>query len=219
MIVWQACNSCNPVTLKTIDLTPTHFATGTSGVAGSIGYCFSAGNPPASSFSPGSGQVLVGFDDFFQPGSDPFPCNNVRDAIFRAGVQFDVSQFDSVVSANFLFDTDSSVDRSNGETTGQSPPKSVATTLGLGTQAFSPPFPDDDEASLPAGPNIDVGVSGQVRDWITKTHPNFGFVIWGPRPPIGSGTPPEDNDAQVSFYSNFKLRVTYNPAQNPHAPQ
>jgi hypothetical protein len=219
IIVWQACSGCNPVTLKTIDLSPTDFATGTSGIAGSIGFCLSAGNPPPSSFSPGNGQVLVGFDDFFKPGSDPFPCNDVRDTIFRAGVQFDVSRFDSIVGANFLFDTDSSIDRSGGETTGQNPPKSVATTIGLGTQAFSAAFPDDDEASLPAGPNIDVGMSSQVREWITKAHSNHGFVIWGPRPPIGPGTPPEDNDAQLSFYSNFRLRIVYNPAQNPRAPQ
>lgn len=162
---------------------------------------------------------MVGFDDFFNPGTDPFPCSDIRDAIFRGGVAFDVSQFDSVVSADFLFDTANSVNRSGGETTGQIPPKSVATTLGVGTQAFSPAMPDDNEASLPSGPNIDVGVSGQVRDWVSKARPNFGFVIWGPRGPVDPNNPPEDNDAQVSFYTNFKLRIVYNPAQNPRAPQ
>jgi hypothetical protein len=81
-------------------------------------------------------------------------------------------------------------------------------------------MPDDNEASI-AGltGSIDVGVSGQVRDWISKAHPNFGFVIWGPTGPVDPSNPPENNDAKVSWYGNIRLRVIYNPAQNPRAPQ
>jgi len=218
-VFWQGCEGCNPVTLKTIDLPPSNFKTGRSGFQGSKGYCLSSGNPPPTSFSPGANQIIVGFDDFFRPGTEPFPCDDIRAAIFRGGVAFDVSQFDSVVSANFLFDTASSIARSGGETTGQNPAKSVATTIGVGTQPFSSGMPDDIEASLPSGPSIDVGVSSQVRDWVSKTRTNFGFIIWGPRGPANPGNPPEDNDAQVSWYTNFKLRIVYNPALNPRAPQ
>ncbi|MGH9495037.1 MAG: hypothetical protein ACRD3B_08580 [Candidatus Sulfotelmatobacter sp.] len=217
IIFWLACGG--NTALKTIDLSPTDFNTGVQPLRGAEGFCFSADNPPLSSFSPGKGEILVGFDDFFKHGADPFPCNLFSSSTFRAGVKFDVSQFDTIVGANFLMDTDSSIERSHGETVSQSPPKSFATKLGLGTQAFTPAFPDDDEVSLPAGPNINIDVSSQVRDWITKARPNFGFVIAGPRLPPDQGSPPEDNKAKVSFYSNFKLRVIYNPAQNPHAPQ
>ncbi len=214
------CQGCPPVTLKTLDLSASSAATGTSGVQGSIGWCISAGNPPGTSFSPGAGRVMVGFDDFFKAGSPPFPCNDVRAVVFRAGVMFDVSQFDSIVSADLLFDTVASVSRSNGETTGQNPAQSFATTLGEGTGKFTTKMPDDNEVSLtPASGSIDVGVSSQVRDWITKAHPNFGFVLWGPTGPVDPNNPPEDNDAKVSWYTNFKLRVVYNPAQNPRAPQ
>jgi hypothetical protein len=214
MLGWQGCSSCN-VTLKTLDLSPSDFDTGTTGTAGSIGWCLSAGNPPPTSFAPGPGQVMVGFDDFFNPGSQPLPCNELRDANFRGGVAFDVSPFDQIVSADFLFSTDSSIGRSGGETTSQIPPKSVATTLGVGTAAFSPAMPDDNEAPLVASP---VGVTSQVRDWVTGARPSFGFVLWGPRPPVNHSNPPQDNDAQVSWYSGFKLRIVYNPANNPRAP-
>jgi hypothetical protein len=217
IVLAQGCQGCPPVTLKTLDLNPKSFATGTSGIRGSMGYCLSAGNPPPTSFSPGKGQVMVGFDNFFAAGSKPFPCDDVRAAVFRAGVLFDVSQFDSIASADLLFDTQTSISRS-GSTTTSAP--SVATTLGLGTGAFSTAMPDDDEASI-AGltGSIDVGVSGQVHDWITNAHPNFGFVIWGPTGLVDPGNPPENNDAKVSWYGNIRLRVVYNPAQNPRAPQ
>jgi hypothetical protein len=213
------CQGCPGVTLKTVELQPTDTKTGFSGPAGSSGWCLSRGDVPPSTFSAGPGQVMVGFDDFFRAGSDPFPCDDLRATDFRAGILFDLGQFDSVTAAELLFDTQASVSRSGGESIGQIPGTSHATTLGVGTQAFSPRMPADNEASLPGGPAITVGVSGQVRDWIDHSRPNFGFVISGPRGPVDFHNPPKDNDAKVSWYGNVRLRVTYNPAQNPRAPQ
>jgi len=215
----SGCDKCSPVALKTMDLKPTATFTGSSGTSGSEGWCFSQGNPPPSSFSAGPGQVMVGFDNFFKPGADPFPCNDLRDTVFRGNVAFDVSQFDSVASADLLFDTQNSIERSNGETTASSPPKSFATVFGTATSTSTGKLPFDNEASLPGGQSIDVGVSSQVRSWVDKSHPNHGFVIAGPTDLVDSSNPPENNQAKVSWYGNFKLRIVYNPAQNPHAPQ
>jgi hypothetical protein len=217
VLLLPGCSGCPPVTLKTLELRPTRQATGTSGVSGSSGWCLSAGHPPPSPFSAGAGRVLVGFDDFFKPGTDPFPCDDIRAVVFRGGVLFDVSQFDSIVTADLLFDTVDSVTRGGGPV--GPPPISQATTLGVATQAFTNTMPFDNEASLPAGPAINVGVSGQVRDWVLKNRPNFGFVLAGPRGLVDSSNPPKDNDAKLSWYSNFRLRILYNPAQNPRAPQ
>jgi hypothetical protein len=209
---------CPPVTLKTIQLKPTQLITEPSGGSGSKGYCLGPGNPPLAPFSPGSGQVLVGFWDFFQPGAPPLPCDHLTAENFRACVIFDVSQFDTITSANLLFDTQSSVTGAKSD----SPPNSYATTLCIATQDFAntpSPAPCNNEASLPTGTSIDVGVSSQVRDWITKKVTNFGFVLEGPRGPIDFNNPPEDNDAKLSFYGNFRLQIVYNPAQNPRAPQ
>jgi hypothetical protein len=128
-----------------------------------------------------------------------------------------VSQFDSIASADLSFDTQNSISRSGGTT---SPAPSVATTLGEGIGPFTTAMLDDNEASI-AGltGSIDVGVSGQVRDWISKAHPNFGFVIGGPTGIVDPSNPPESNDAKVSWYGNIRLHVIYNPAQNPRAPQ
>jgi len=223
MLVWQGCG---PAPVKTIDLSPVDphgLAVGRTEAIGSTGFCITSQNIPPEPLSAGQGEVLVGFDDFFNPGTDPFPCKNLRDDVFRGAVLFDVSQFDSIATADLLFNVDGTVDRQGGQNLGQSPIQSAATTLGVATEAFSSFMRDDNEVPLPpTGPSIDVNVSSQVRDWIGNVHPNFGFVLGGPRPAIPQPPPSnvaEDNDAQASFYSGFKLHILYNPAQNPRAPQ
>jgi hypothetical protein len=216
LIAMQGCQGCPSVTLKTVDLPVTSSPTGRSGLSGSKGFCIVAGQPPPSPFSAGPGQILVGFDDYFKKGTEPFPCDDVRNAIFRGGLLFNLGPFDSIVSASLLFDAAASVLRQGGGSVGTIPGKSFATTLGVATQAFSSKMLDDNVVSLGTSANTDIGVTSQVKDWIEKARPNFGFVVGGPR---FAGGVFEDNDAQLTWYSNFRLRVVYNPAQNPRAPQ
>lgn len=217
------CQGCPKVTLKTVELTPSDFGTALSGFAGSQGWCLSSGNVPPSPFSAGGSQVMVGFDNFFRPGSNPFPCHDIRAALFRGLVVFDLGQFDSAVAAELLFDAERSVSRDGGgENLGSTPAKSFATELGVALlprpQAL-PHLPADNEASLPTTHNILINVSGQVNEWLKQARPNHGFVLLGPTGPVDVGNMPRNNDAKLTWYGNFKLRVIYNPALNPRAPQ
>ena len=162
---------------------------------------------------------MVGYDDYFRAGTDPFPCDDVRFTVYRGWVKFDLSQFDSLGVASLLFDLESFGTRVDGRAVKSSPGNSVATVLGVATQSFSPELPYDNAASLPAGVNINVGVGGQVRDWVSGSRPNFGFVIDTSRDRFNASYHPKDNELQVSWYTNFRLRVVYNPALNPRAPQ
>lgn len=217
ILLLVSMTGCHPSTLKTIDLPPTSFQSGVDGFALAQGYCISTPNTPASSFTQGTGELLVGFDDFYKPGAPPAPCDTFRVSVFRGGLLFDVSQFDSIVSANLLFDTSRSVVRTGGQKVDGA--TSVATVLGAGTAAFTGPMPDTNETSLtPGSTSVNVGVSPQVRAWITHAQPNFGFVIGGPHF-VDKTNPPKDNDASVSFYTNIRLQILYNTGQNPRAPQ
>lgn len=219
-VALPGCEGCTPVRVKTVELRPVATpATGTTGTAGSVGVCIRPGKPPPSSFAPAAGEMLVGFDNFFAEGTPPLPCHDVRAAVFRGGVVFDLSRFDSVATARLRFDTARSVTRAGGETTSTIPPKSHATTLGMATQAFTSAMPFDNEATLPSTSNIDVMVSSQVRSWVDGERPNFGFVVAGPTGLVDKSNPPRNNDAKVSFYRNFRLEVMYNPERNPRAPQ
>jgi hypothetical protein len=212
------CDKCDSVTLKTVELDPTDIQNQAPGSKGSKGVCLSEADPPLSSFSAGAGQALVGFDNFFKPGTQPFPCDDFRAQVFRSAVVFDLKKFDSITSADLLFDTQKSIVRSNGETTGSSPPKSFATVLGMVTSQ-SNGIQFDNDVPLPAGPSFSIGVSSQVRDWVDNSHSNLGFSLTGPTGLVDHNNIPENNDAKLSWYGNFRLRIVYNPKQNPNAPQ
>jgi hypothetical protein len=220
VVLCQGCPGSTD-TLVTVEIFPVELNTPlNNGIAGSEGYCFSIGDIQGIPYGPNQQQILVGFDDWFKPGTDPLPCNDFRDAIFRGGVRFDLSQFNSIVAANLLFDASDSFSRdASGISLGEMPPVSHGTFLGVATEQFSINMLADNNVPLPPGPNIDLGVTFQVRDWINHTRPNFGFVVWGPSTGVTEDNFPEDNIAQVSFYNNIRLRVIYNSAINPNAPK
>jgi hypothetical protein len=210
------CDKCpSPVTVKTLDLSPTRHGQAAPGIKGTQGLCIGVDAPPSTSFSPGTGQIMVGFDNFFDGGTF---CDRIRAQVFRGVIEFDVSQFDSIVGANLIFDVQRSIERIN-ETVAQNPAKSFATTLGLATPPLTGKLLFDTDAPLSGGPSFDVGVTGQVKSWVDKSHPASGFVLAGPTGLVDPGNPPENNEAKVSWYGNFKLRVVYNPGLNPRAPQ
>ena len=45
------------------------------------------------------------------------------------------------------------------------------------------------------------------------------FVLAGPTGLVDLNNLPENNEGKLSWYGNFKLRIVYNPALNPRAPQ
>lgn len=209
---------CDGVSLKTLELQPSDVVARSSGSKGSKGVCLVEADPPFSTFSAGPGQGLAGFDNFYKHGSDPLPCDDFRAQVFGSAVVFDLKDFDDIVSADLLFDTQSSVVRSNDETLGSSPPRSWATELGMAT-SHEHSIEFDNAVPLPFGPSFVIGVSDQVRKWIDKSHTNLGFSINGPTGPVDPNHIPENNDAKLSWYGNFRLRIVYNPKQNPNAPQ
>jgi hypothetical protein len=203
-----------PIRLKTIELQPTIVFNGVADFRAKSGTCLPAPTPPPGRSSGVDWLLLVGFDDWFDEGVF---CDAWRVQIFRGGVHFDLSQFDASGIAVLKFELLASWQRSGSHMT--VPKVSFATTIDAATHAFDLQMRADDSATLPGGPLFEVTVGSFVNDWITGARPNFGFVLAGPRGPIDPNNLPKDNDAQWSYYQNFRLAVTYNPALNPRAPQ
>jgi hypothetical protein len=224
-----------PVTLKTIVLQPTSVTSGYQTafaqswecdvpLPGQGGFLNGLGPEPSN-----AGEAPSGFDDIYNHGADPFQCNEQEQILYRGHVQFDLSQFDDPVSATLNI---TSV-RSTQNVQPQSPPQCVATILGMSTgtrdDGQGPYFWDyDNDASIGGpippsacqtiiNPLFAIGVSNQVRQWMTQQHFNWGFIIAGPN--LGPPSVPSDNNGAVTFYSGFQLSVLYNPALNPRAPQ
>lgn len=218
-VVAISLSSCSdqPSTLKTLELTPRAHFTGRHFFGGDKGLCISSVSVPGTPFSAGFNQVMVGHDNFFVSGTF---CDRLRALTFRGVVDFDLSQFDSIVSANLMFDTQRSAERTGDGTLGRNPPKSFANTLGLVTSPVNLTRLDyDTDAPLGPGPLFDVAVTQQVKSWLDGSHPNNGFVLAGPLGLPGHSDPHENNEVKLSWYGNFKLRIVYKPASNPRAPQ
>lgn len=212
-------SACAP--LKEIELRPQLVRTGVSGFGVSEGVCFSTGSAPPLSFHAGPGEAMVGFDDYYDPGTNPFPCSTSRMATYRSVVVFDLSQFDQVVSGDLMFNLASSATRENGATIRSTPGiNSVATALGPGMESpFNNALPYDYGGDLGPGRTQKASVDTALSDWTTHVRPNFGFVLDLERGPVTRNAHPTDNDLQLSWYDNFRLHILYNPKLNPRAPQ
>ena len=219
-----------PVTLKQVVLRPT-------GIDGSYYSSFhqtwecSVPWPGQGFFLNGLGpaqrndnQINVGYEDIFNQGAQPLPCNETQQTLYRGHVQFDLGQFSKITTATLRF----SIDKSEIATGGQpeSFPASYGTVMGMSTGlkngTTGPYFWDyDNDASFPACGNItgcSVDISAQVNQWLSGAHRNWGLIFAGPVM-SSPGDLPQDNNAQLTWYGGFNLTILYNPALNPSAPQ
>ena len=172
------------------------------------------------------GETTVGWEDIYNAGSQPLPCEEEQQTIYRGHVHFDVSKFDVVAGATFGYDTTHSENTTGGPN--EIPPNSYATTLGMATgtrdDGRGSYFWDYDNdvtigsCGILISPKCTVEVSHQVNQWTAQTHFNWGFIIAGPKYTTDSPLP-QDNNAQLTWYNNFNLTILYNPALNPRAPQ
>jgi hypothetical protein len=170
---------------------------------------------------PSAGEIAVGYQHFYDPGTDPLPCSHTVDAFFRGAVRFDLSDFTNnrFIGAKLTFRVKESARHYDvgGLNVGESGTWSAAAAMdratdnwliwpapsdhdyinGDGSQHFvSPEHPDD--------PEISLDVSGMVRDWLRAATPNYGFVFYGKDEGY-----PENNDVLTSIYGDFVLTLTY----------
>src|SRR5208283_6132608 len=132
---------------------------------------------------------LFGFEDIYDQGAEPFPCEEQQQTLYRGQVAFDLGEFDSIVDAMLNFDVAQSI-AENGGVNNQIPPVSNATTLGMSTGTSSgangPYFWNfDNPVSLPScgpliKPNCSVDVSTQARAWPTIVQPISGSSLLDP---------------------------------------
>ncbi len=125
-------SGCN-VPLKTVTLNPTSV---TSGYQTDYSQTWECSVPGSGLFLNGlgpepsnPGEAPSGFDDIYNQGAQPLPCNQQEQILYRGHVQFDLSQFDDPVSATLNVTST----RSTLNTQPQNPPACVATVLGMST--------------------------------------------------------------------------------------
>jgi hypothetical protein len=67
---------------------------------------------------------------------------------------------------------------------------------------------------------VEVNVTSFVTQWIAGARPNAGFAIANQSDiqRMRYDVIPHDNDAQLTWYGNFRLRILYNVPDNPRTP-
>src|SRR5580700_8836070 len=91
-----------PITLKTINLNPSDISWGYQSQFSQNAAC-DFPLPGQGSFLNGlgpetlqPGEVDAGWEDIFDQGAQPFPCQEEQQTQYRGHVRFDLSQFDSI---------------------------------------------------------------------------------------------------------------------------
>ena len=179
-------------------------------------------------WSGGPGQVVVGYDNLYDPGTDPLPCWERIDHAYRGHVLFKtehMARYRRGVHAGFtnaelLFRLVEG-ERSENGIAYERASWSAAAQLGVvtgpwsasGVDAVVGGFPATTflralpTGSKPGGVRVGehsfrVPVTSMVVDWVCGKRPNRGFVLRGPDESFA-----DDNDHYVSRYRDFRLRL------------
>ncbi len=151
-----------------------------------------------------AGTLLVGWDNSFDAGSQPFPCISKLDYAYRGGVRFDLSELQGfagiiIETATLSWQIDSAIVRdASGNPTG------AANCVGALMESTQSIFTQG--AFLPALPyqGGQGDVTGLVQSWVMNGDPNFGFVLVGLNESYN-----RTNAACVNVLSHFTLTITY----------
>ncbi len=157
--------------------------------------------------------VQVGYDNHYDPGTDPFPCWESADDVFRGVVAFDLSSplRTGIPSGAFVYSaklkyhnfTPQLVWRDDGGLMALDV-ESCARELRVATLSGDALSESDSYAILDdGGVDFNEDVTAPVRDWL-DTKSQGAFIFAGRDESF-----PGNNNACVSRYGNFELDVNY----------
>lgn len=141
--------------------------------------------------------VLVGYRNTYDPGTQPMPCWQWHDCIWRGYIKFEPKGFKDVVSATLRWNTAT---------------KGSAQTCAK--QLFIANEPWDKDKYTISGEEIvttggldkgEIQIGPIVRDWVTGKRPNHGLFFVGPNEKLESKT----NKECRTQLSKFSLEITY----------
>jgi len=183
-------------------------------------YCGLSVRGFAGSLNPPPGAVNVGYENYWDPGSDPFPCWEGEDTFWRAGLQFDQDVLKSYVQAHGLvtatlrfrmtgsqFSCLARLDQATQDMTGWVPDAGgVIPSDGAGMNIPVGPL-----ASINQWPfkesvdgHFEIDVTSMVRPWVAYADSvGYGFVLVS-----GDESLPRNNVSCTSVYTDFQLALT-----------
>lgn len=181
-----------------------------------------------------AGEMTGGFDNFYDPGTQPIACDHQISHVFVSAFSFDLSDLRGkfITGARLHLqrrETNVPIAIERVFPTGRRTDRECLINLEMATESFVPGFEDRGSRasgidSIPLRPEpvqLDsafglVGVGRSVRiavsDWVAGRRPNFGFVI----KPMPSSVA-KNNNSCTGYYYNPTLEITYldRPPEGP----
>jgi len=207
------------------ELKPTFVSTVFPGPALQSGYCLSSPKYPPLQYVATLDQAMVGYENFYDSGTAPLACQVYRATLARGLVKFSLEGYDTILSAILLFDTLRSVEGPTSQgMISRIPGTSFATRIGMAADEWfgTPSFPLIDEVRLGWKSHpVEVDITPYVGQWISGARVNYGLLLANDLelPPADADRLPKNNDVQISWFGNFRLRLLYNVPDNPRTPQ
>lgn len=160
---------------------------------------------------PNPGEAIVGYDHFYDAGTQPFPCSKKLTHIYRAAMQFDLSKVAEHSPGVYVDQASLSFDRVPDPNHGRECDDTlIIPTLDwqvpgakLPDGAFYRTVPHSGTSSCGLG-GCSIEVTSIVRNWVNGTEPRFGLVLKGEDDSF-----PEDNNRCVNRYRDLKLTISY----------
>ncbi len=159
------------------------------------------------------GMMLVGYDHAYDAGSRPFPCSRQLNHVYRASMQFDLSEITNLLPRVFVTSATLHYKRQPDPAEGRQCGDSLLIASENWEAAGYKKLPPGDvyRTSLPtSGPLCGLGgcgidVTSAVRNWVSGAEPQYGFVLKGEN----EATDSKDNDVCRTRYSDISLTVNY----------
>jgi hypothetical protein len=195
-------------------------------------YCGLSTTGAHHEFTPGKGEALVGYVNFYDPGTEPAPCWEKIDHAYRAQVRFKSGWMDKYrhgpiagfYHAYLTFGVRGGMRSENGVAYERGL-WSAAAWLGVLTSPWSTAGEDgrhrQGDSFTPASfrrklatgtatggvrvspLSFKVNVTSMVLDWVCGRRANHGFALRGPDETFAA-----DQDRYLSAYHRFELRLT-----------
>jgi len=148
-----------------------------------------------------SNSALVGYDNFYDAGTQPCPCWAWGDCAWRAYIKFDLTSLPSkdVVGAQLSWKSKSKVHYTEVATNETWCPLKIY-VAGEPWGAYSVA---GDQFSTSSFGYLGVEIGGIVRDWVNGKNPNYGIFFVGPDEQLKA----KSNDKCYSQLYQIKLDV------------
>jgi len=174
------------------------------------GACFATMGTSCEFQLPPDDSTVVGFSHSYDPGTEPCPCWEYANCVYRGYVRFDLSVLQGKGIGLAHLKWHSTTRKSYGDTASNAGTCVAKVFIALEPWKYDTFITGEDlTTDWPEGV---ADVSSIVRDWMSGARPNYGFFFVGPDENLNY----KNNDECLTIMENLRLEVLVSGRDWPH---